>query len=334
MEKRIPPSSGLFHNAFRVVTNDKGLAPRRFTDSRIAVFDRSELYSVRARSSAGVALRFRLAAPTARIGYALERVHRGIPRADLFIDGAYAKTFELGPQDRDAEGSLEVASPSAEGAEIELVLPYQATFTLTGITLPEGGTVEPVQEPKGLFLFFGDSITQGQLAAHPSFAYGYRLSRLFGRSCRNFAVGGHVFDPDSLDPEIASLAPERIFVAYGTNDWSSGMDRGLFRARTVPPISEGFAPLSRRRRSRSSSRSSERTRKCRRMKPRSTASAASSRRRPPESRRLGRSGETAASARRGIPRGRPPPERRGSEAAHAQLAEIVSAGLLRPSIRS
>jgi len=151
MEKRIPPSSGLFHNAFRVVTNDKGLAPRRFTDSRIAVFDRSELYSVRARSSAGVALRFRLAAPTARIGYALERVHRGIPRADLFIDGAYAKTFELGPQDRDAEGSLEVASPSAEGAEIELVLPYQATFTLTGITLPEGGTVEPVQEPKGLF---------------------------------------------------------------------------------------------------------------------------------------------------------------------------------------
>ncbi len=229
MEKRIPPSSELFHNAFRVVKTEKGLVPRRFTDSRIAIFDRSELYSVRARSSAGVAIRFRLAAPLAGIGYALERVHRGIPRADLFVDGAYAKTFVLGPQDRDAEGSLEILAPSADGAEIELVLPYQATFTLTGITLPEGGSVEPVPERRGLFLFFGDSITQGQLAAHPSSAYGYRLSRLFGRSCRNFAVGGHVFDPDSIDPEIASLAPERVFVAYGTNDWSSGMDRGLFR---------------------------------------------------------------------------------------------------------
>jgi len=79
MENRIPPSSEFFHNAFRIVTTEKGLLPRRFADSRIAIFDRSGLYSVRARSSAGVALRFRPAARRAEIGYALERVHRGSP---------------------------------------------------------------------------------------------------------------------------------------------------------------------------------------------------------------------------------------------------------------
>lgn len=66
---------------------------------------------------------------------------------------------------------------------------------------------------------FGDSITQGYDAIHPSLAYPNQIADFLDADVFNKGIGGDIFNP-ALAACPEPVMPDFITVAYGTNDWS------------------------------------------------------------------------------------------------------------------
>lgn len=96
--------------------------------------------------------------------------------------------------------------------------PWSVAVNLQEVTLDDGATVEPIVTSKKL-LAFGDSITQGYDALHPSARYIGKLADHLGMEEINKAIGGEIFCP-KLAALSDDFAPDCITVAYGTNDWA------------------------------------------------------------------------------------------------------------------
>ena len=97
-------------------------------------------------------------------------------------------------------------------------LPWAMITTLKELSLDDGAFVEGVKSDK-ILLAFGDSITQGYDALHPSDRYISRLADALGADEYNKAIGGDIFFP-GLAALREDFEPDIITVAYGTNDWS------------------------------------------------------------------------------------------------------------------
>ena len=103
--------------------------------------------------------------------------------------------------------------------EVCIYLPWSADGQLEEISLDDGSYIRPVETSKKL-LVFGDSITQGYDALHPSKHHIVRLTDALGAETRNKALGGSIFYPGiALCRE--DFEPDMILVACGTNDWSA-----------------------------------------------------------------------------------------------------------------
>ena len=102
---------------------------------------------------------------------------------------------------------------------IDLCFPWSVQSVLREISLDDGAVMEPVP-PTEKMLQFGDSITHGYDALHPSAAYSVRLADALGMEGINKAIGGEMFCP-ALAALPEDTAPDVITVAYGTNDWSN-----------------------------------------------------------------------------------------------------------------
>jgi len=76
---------------------------------------------------------------------------------------------------------------------------------------------------------FGDSITQGYDALHPSNRYIAKIADKLGAEEFNKAIGGEMFFPE-LAALKESFEPDYILVSYGTNDWSH-RDAETFKAK-------------------------------------------------------------------------------------------------------
>lgn len=116
--------------------------------------------------------------------------------------GKYAGEFDLG------EGIKDVS----------IFLPWSVCAVVQSVELDNGASVVP-DKPKHKLLAFGDSITQGYDAKHPSNKYITRLAMALDAEECNKAIGGEEFYPPMAEAENGS-APDYIVVAYGTNDWS------------------------------------------------------------------------------------------------------------------
>ncbi len=82
------------------------------------------------------------------------------------------------------------------------------------------------------FLFLGDSITQGFYGIFPSMSYAQRVSRFYNADCIIQGVGGGYFDPDTFLPP-PNFDPDRVFIAFGTNDITWGRSPEQVRQMTV-----------------------------------------------------------------------------------------------------
>lgn len=127
--------------------------------------------------------------------------------------GEYEKTVALG----DGEKTVCV------------YFPWSTQTMLQQISLTEGATIEPVKPAKKM-LAFGDSITQGYDALHPSNTYISKLAKHLGAEVYNKAIGAEVFFPE-LAATKESFVPDYITVAYGTNDWYSANSKEQFLQR-------------------------------------------------------------------------------------------------------
>ena len=77
----------------------------------------------------------------------------------------------------------------------------------------------PVKKEK-ILVAYGDSITQGYDALHPSNAYIRRMADYLNAELINKSLGGVKFLPN-LAAVPNDIDADYIFVAYGTNDWSN-----------------------------------------------------------------------------------------------------------------
>lgn len=116
--------------------------------------------------------------------------------------GKFEKEFDLGV----GEKVVRIVFPWSVVSEIEELRISGATF------------VEPVIKNKTIIMY-GDSITHGYDALHPSQSYSVRLAHAINAQLYNKAIGGEFFCP-KLAKLKDSFVPDYITVAYGTNDWN------------------------------------------------------------------------------------------------------------------
>ncbi len=106
--------------------------------------------------------------------------------------------------------------------------PFSVAAEILELSLDDGAIIKPVKPSKKM-LCFGDSITHGYDALHPSGMYTAKLAETLGAEEYNKGIGGDIFFPELADTKDP-IDPDYITVAYGTNDWS-GCPREATRSR-------------------------------------------------------------------------------------------------------
>lgn len=124
--------------------------------------------------------------------------------------GDFSKEFKLGKGEK----------------HIVVHLPWSVKTLIDEISVDDNAFVEPVKQKKKL-LAFGDSITHGYDALHPSNRYIARLAEKLEAEEFNKGIGGERFFP-ALAKLKDNFVPDYITVAYGTNDWST-LDEETFK---------------------------------------------------------------------------------------------------------
>ena len=101
---------------------------------------------------------------------------------------------------------------------VEICFPWSRAVTISGFTLDDGAAVVPVRR-KYTMISYGDSITHGYDAEHPSLALSSALARMLDADNTNKAIAGDIFFPELLIPE-EPITPDIVTAAYGTNNWN------------------------------------------------------------------------------------------------------------------
>lgn len=199
----------------RIEETENGLVLRRFSEKQHAIY--CERSMIHARSSAGMRLEFVTDSANLALSYwAHTASSRTFCYFDVFVDGAEYLHFG---HDKLTEVAsvLEVALPEGEH-RVTVYLPNLFETVIRSLTLDDGASFTPYVRPLTYFAF-GDSITQGYDATHPSLSYVNQIADKMNAAVTNFGIGGEVFIPDLISFENGE-APDIVTVAYGTNDWS------------------------------------------------------------------------------------------------------------------
>lgn len=142
---------------------------------------------------------------------------------DVLVDGE--ELLHSGTMDcrRRTAGGFTLQLPEGEH-RVQVFFPTLTGFTLGRAALDDGASLRP-HGAALRFLLYGDSITQGYDAIHPSSCYANLLGRWYDAEIVNQAVGGAVFDPAT--PEGTGRF-DLVITAYGSNDWTK-KDAAAFR---------------------------------------------------------------------------------------------------------
>jgi len=229
-----------FHGTLGVIREDYGIKLRRMTDRQRSHYEKaSDAWHTRALCNAGVILALRTNSVTLDVMACALQGARKTMGIDVEVDGKIIRSFYIPDisntntivvsKDDDFADVLhtnknkfalrifEFSEPKER--TVRVYLPQSVELQFVSLTIQDGATVEPVDPPKHKLLCLGDSITQGMDATHPIATYTTQFAKLMNANMLNQGVGGHVFDPDSFDPDLPFEA-EGITIAYGTNDWN------------------------------------------------------------------------------------------------------------------
>ena len=133
---------------------------------------------------------------------------------DLLKDGQYLRSL---PAEKEKDTVFPLAL-DGNAHRITLIFPsHDVLGRICGLEITDGASAVP-HEYKEKFLFLGDSITQGWNSGIDSLSYAWRTSLFFDADCIIHGVGGGYFHPSIFEaPE--GFAPDRVFIAFGTNDF-------------------------------------------------------------------------------------------------------------------
>jgi len=224
---------GIFKNCIKVIKDENGLTPIRFTDRQMKVYAKSLNYKQRSCCPSGVCMDFVTDSSFIKFEYTKRDSVRNWLFFDIYINETFIETFGSAPIDRNSKdfyfeipSRCEIASKGQSSEKnkaknrITIYLPHMVDISIKNIELSKGASIEAAKPYGKNLLCLGDSITQGMDSKHPSLAYPVLLSRYLGMNLLNQGVGGYKFDAESLDPEIP-YKPDLITVAYGTNVWGA-----------------------------------------------------------------------------------------------------------------
>ena len=163
---------------------------------------------------------------------------------DVYIDGRMI--YHFGSEGTEnMSGHAEIPLPFGDKT-VEIYFPWSYCAKISNVTIDDGAFIQGVHRPKTM-ICFGDSITHGYDAIHPSLTYTALLGSLLNADEINKGIGGDIFFPALLD-EAECADPDFITVAYGSNDWckctatefEANYRKFLSRLEQVYPKSEKF----------------------------------------------------------------------------------------------
>ena len=213
-----------YRHKLRLRETAAGVIPVRFTDKQLRHFDRNESLTLRARCPAGISLAVETDATWLELELLVEGAARTYLQATAIVRDRWTDSVSLGrigslPHTVVLKLPLEPHAGFGELRRVEVYLPHASCLTVLDVRLSPGAIAAPAkQRPERRLLCLGDSITQGLESRNPAGTYPVRLARLLDAELLNQGVGGHMFDPDSFDPELP-FEPDLITIAYGSNEW-------------------------------------------------------------------------------------------------------------------
>ena len=193
----------------------------RMTEALSDFFHYSEEASLRAASTSGVRIGFITDSELLAMEVLFERFARPIFTIDIIVDGEHKMTF--GPEEHTEEFTFSTELPAGD-KKVEIYLPNMVECAVKGIALEPGASLIELEEQAEPLLFIGDSITQGMTVSTPSLTYPAQVATVLKSDFHNIAVGGATMQKE-LAPLAMELEWQKVFVAYGVNDFSQ--DRSL-----------------------------------------------------------------------------------------------------------
>jgi hypothetical protein len=221
----LPDAQSHFRGILRLRRDEEGWTPERLTERQFAHYaTHSEGRVIRSNCAAGVQLRFRTDSPTLDLAFECLGGARQYLGIDVEVDGQCVHSVR---RER-FEGLFEQRLLDFQEApailrDITVHLPCSMVVRLKRVELRDGSAVRQAPVQPGRLLCLGDSITQGMSAISPLSTVTTQLARLLNSELLNQGIGGHTFEAAALDA-LPGFRPDRITVAYGTNDWKTGRD--------------------------------------------------------------------------------------------------------------
>ncbi|HZG87932.1 SGNH/GDSL hydrolase family protein [Paenibacillus sp.] len=210
-----------FRNCLGVADAGNGLLPMRFTDAQLEFFERRP-HRFRCDNSAGICLDVRTDSAFLRMRYRAA-IKPGTTEQllfDVYVDDVLVGVAGDTVTDEGAgEWTIDLPIQPGKPRRVTVYFPYLASVTVEALVLAERASCEPAEPHPRNLLCFGDSITQGMNAVHPSQTYPVLLARQLRMNLLNQAISGFVFHPGMIDPALP-YRPDLVTVAYGTNDWA------------------------------------------------------------------------------------------------------------------
>ena len=202
----------IFRHCTRVMEQDGVYTPVRFSDERLRVYREEKPECPYACCPVGMSMEFKTDAEKISFSYRMTKIYYPVIVFDIYENGLFMRAVR--EPDGSESGTVEYTLQTP-GAVVEIFFPIGADVTFFDIRIGKFTTVSHAHEPKLLVL--GDSISQGLFGVNPSVSVIPLLARHYGYDYLNLSVGGEVFRPDLVEPELA-FAPDRILVELGTND--------------------------------------------------------------------------------------------------------------------
>lgn len=202
----------LFKNCVSVKEENGWYFPVRFTQKQSAQYLKNEWLNVRSLAPSSVCIAFTSKAKSVKIEYSIGVKARDWACFDVVVDGFLESSAVL---DAD-QGVVELTLSGDDSVKTEIFLPHLVEIKIKAPVSDE--PLIPIKEERDFYLALGDSITQGMVAVHPSFAYPVSVAKYFNYDLLNCGVGSTCFTKEELD--FCGREPKLITLALGCNDWS------------------------------------------------------------------------------------------------------------------
>ena len=218
------------------ITEDDGFRFYRFTEEQEENYRKYRSWFVeKTFSTPGVCLNFNTNSRNLYINVDIRpSTTRSCFAFDIFCDGKMIDcicNFNENDIPSEQEGALGEHSKNISLGEgdktVKIVFPWSVASVIKEISLDDDAYVMSAKKDKKIIMY-GDSITHGYDALHPSNTYAYRFSEMINAEMYNKAIGGEVFAPE-VSEHADKFTPDYITVAYGTNDWNANTEYNAFK---------------------------------------------------------------------------------------------------------